>query len=82
MCAGCGIYTCCIVVEKLVLKVCFFKLSIEKKNNIQYTSLNFLILLEQSLSGLDDTVNEYETKIETIDAETRDMVRSQVKYNI
>ena len=36
--------------------------------------------LEQSLAGLDDTINEYEMKIENIDAETRDMVRSQVGF--
>lgn len=40
--------------------------------------INSLFPTEQSLAGLDDTINEYEMKIENIDAETRDMVRSQV----
>ena len=39
-------------------------------------------MTEQSLSGLDETICELNTRVENIDLETRDMVRSQVRIRI
>jgi len=40
--------------------------------------INTLFPTEQSLTGLEDTISELNNRVENIDIETRDMVRSQV----
>ena len=36
------------------------------------------VVVEQSLTGLEDTLGELNARVESIETETRDMVRSQV----
>ena len=52
------------------LNICFHFLIISYK----------FVSAEQSLSGLEETLGELNARVESIETETRNMVRSQVQY--